>query len=116
MAESGLIVQLAMQEYETGYNNQKGTKYVFSEDQGKRDSIIVVAQLSPEFTAASRVLVSQSRPDRRRAVGTWLWAMGLGKRLIDKVAQKINVSKTNIYKTKRGRSCGGTWAEVEAQN
>ena len=40
------------------YNNQslspnKNTKcYVFSGEQGKRDSIIVVAQLSPEFTAA----------------------------------------------------------------
>lgn len=40
------------------YNNQslspnKNTKcYVFSGEQGKRDSIVVVAQLSPEFTAA----------------------------------------------------------------
>lgn len=32
--------------------NSKTIVYVFSGEQGKRDSIIVVAQLSPEFTAA----------------------------------------------------------------
>lgn len=32
-------------------NNVEGTEYIFSGEQGKRDSIIVVAQLSPEFTA-----------------------------------------------------------------
>lgn len=32
--------------------NSKTMVYVFSGEQGKRDSIIVVAQLSPEFTAA----------------------------------------------------------------
>ena len=31
---------------------QRTTAYIFSGEQGKRDSIIVVAQLSPEFTAA----------------------------------------------------------------
>ena len=31
---------------------QRTTVYIFSGEQGKRDSIIVVAQLSPEFTAA----------------------------------------------------------------
>lgn len=32
-------------------NNVAGQEYVFSGEQGKRNSIIVVAQLSPEFTA-----------------------------------------------------------------
>jgi phage regulator Rha-like protein len=32
-------------------NNVEGYEYVFTGEQGKRDSIIVVAQLSPEFTA-----------------------------------------------------------------
>lgn len=32
-------------------NNVEGQEYIFTGDQGKRDSIIVVAQLSPEFTA-----------------------------------------------------------------
>lgn len=32
-------------------NNVSGQEYVFSGEQGKRSSIIVVAQLSPEFTA-----------------------------------------------------------------
>ena len=31
--------------------NVTGTEYIFSGEQGKRDSIIVVAQISPEFTA-----------------------------------------------------------------
>lgn len=31
---------------------QRAMNYIFSGDQGKRDSIVVVAQLSPEFTAA----------------------------------------------------------------
>lgn len=30
---------------------QKVSEYVFTGEQGKRDSIVVVAQLSPEFTA-----------------------------------------------------------------
>lgn len=33
-------------------NNVTGTEYVFTGEKGKRDSIIVVAQLCPEFTAA----------------------------------------------------------------
>lgn len=32
-------------------NNVTGTEYVFAGEKGKRDSIVVVAQLSPEFTA-----------------------------------------------------------------
>lgn len=32
--------------------NNKTNAYIFSGEQGKRDSIVVVAQLSPEFTAA----------------------------------------------------------------
>lgn len=31
-------------------NNVEGQEYIFTGEQGKRDSIIVVAQLSPEFT------------------------------------------------------------------
>lgn len=54
LAERGVIQFPAMQVSEI-INNlglpQKQSVYVFSGEQGKRDSIIVVAQLSPEFTA-----------------------------------------------------------------
>jgi phage regulator Rha-like protein len=50
LADSGVIHLPEIQEYEIGYNNQKGMEYVFSGDQGKRDSTVVVAQLDPTLT------------------------------------------------------------------
>ncbi|EEW6548097.1 phage antirepressor KilAC domain-containing protein [Escherichia coli] len=54
LAKSGVIQLPALQVFEK--NNNLGLRrsveaYVFEGEQGKRDSIIVVAQLSPEFTA-----------------------------------------------------------------
>ncbi|EPS6319651.1 phage antirepressor KilAC domain-containing protein, partial [Escherichia coli] len=54
LAESGVIQLPALQVFEK--INNLGLRcsveaYVFEGEQGKRDSIIVVAQLSPEFTA-----------------------------------------------------------------
>lgn len=51
LAERGVISfpPLGEKSYSQG---RPGLEYVFSGEQGKRDSIIVVAQLSPEFTAA----------------------------------------------------------------
>jgi phage regulator Rha-like protein len=49
LAEKGVIALPAMQEKATG--GRPSIEYEFSGEQGKRDSIIVVAQLSPEFTA-----------------------------------------------------------------
>lgn len=54
IANRGVIAYPPMADVqETGGNNRTYTTqvYVFSGEQGKRDSIIVVAQLSPEFTA-----------------------------------------------------------------
>ena len=54
LAERG-VIQLPPVGISENINNlglpQKTKLYVFSDEQGKRDSIIVVAQLSPEFTA-----------------------------------------------------------------
>lgn len=54
LAERG-VIRLPQIEISEKINNlglpQKSSNYVFAGDQGKRDSIIVVAQLSPEFTA-----------------------------------------------------------------
>lgn len=49
LADKGVIALPAMQEKPTA--GRPAQVYVFSGEQGKRDSIIVVAQLSPEFTA-----------------------------------------------------------------
>ncbi|MFS8917612.1 Rha family transcriptional regulator [Pseudomonas aeruginosa] len=49
LAERGVIALPAMQEKPTA--GRPTQEYVFTDDQGKRDSIIVVAQLCPEFTA-----------------------------------------------------------------
>lgn len=49
LAEKGVITLPAMQEKPTA--GRPSLEYVFSGEQGKRDSIVVVAQLSPEFTA-----------------------------------------------------------------
>lgn len=46
----GTIQALAVQELRTA-SGQTSKAYIFAGEQGKRDSIIVVAQLSPEFTA-----------------------------------------------------------------
>ena len=54
LAKRGVIQLPATQKVENKQStspNNKVTVYVFSGDQGKRDSIVVVAQLSPEFTA-----------------------------------------------------------------
>lgn len=49
---SGVIVQPQIEDGIKSANGVITKVYVFSGEQGKRDSIIVVAQLSPEFTAA----------------------------------------------------------------
>ena len=49
LAQRGTIALPASQEKATG--GRPSFEYVFSGEQGKRDSIVVVAQLSPEFTA-----------------------------------------------------------------
>lgn len=49
LAERGVIALPALQEKKTA--GRPSIEYVFSGENGKRDSIIVVAQLSPEFTA-----------------------------------------------------------------
>ncbi|MEA9653066.1 phage antirepressor KilAC domain-containing protein [Xanthomonas campestris pv. raphani] len=49
LADRGVIALPAAQEKATG--GRPSLAYVFSGEQGKRDSIVVVAQLSPEFTA-----------------------------------------------------------------
>lgn len=49
LASSGVIALPATQEKATG--GRPSIEYVFSGEQGKRDSIVVVAQLSPAFTA-----------------------------------------------------------------
>lgn len=50
LAERGVIALPATQEKPTA--GRPAIEYVFAGERGKRDSIIVVAQLSPEFTAA----------------------------------------------------------------
>ena len=50
LMERGVIQGLALQNLRTS-SGQLSKAYVFQGEQGKRDSIIVVAQLSPEFTA-----------------------------------------------------------------
>lgn len=50
LVDRGVIQAPAMQELRKS-SGQTGKSYIFQGEQGKRDSIIVVAQLSPEFTA-----------------------------------------------------------------
>lgn len=55
LIEQGVITrpQIEDESYKDGSGRVVNTKlYVFSGEQGKRDSIVVVAQLSPKFTAA----------------------------------------------------------------
>lgn len=62
LVERGTIALPAPQVKSTG--GRPSLEYVFSGEQGKRDSIIVVAQLSPEFTAR---LVDRWQELERRA-------------------------------------------------
>ncbi len=50
LIEKGIIRSTPMANFKNS-NNVEGSEYVFTGEQGKRDSIIVVAQLSPKFTA-----------------------------------------------------------------
>jgi phage antirepressor YoqD-like protein len=50
LASQGIIASPPLVE-KPSTGGRPGTEYVFSGNKGKRDSIIVVAQLSPEFTA-----------------------------------------------------------------
>ena len=55
LANQGVIVLPAMQDIpfvDDSGRNRTTKAYVFSGEQGKRDSIVIVAQLSPKFTAA----------------------------------------------------------------
>lgn len=49
LAERGVVTLPATQEKATG--GRPSVEYVFAGEQGRRDSIVIVAQLSPEFTA-----------------------------------------------------------------
>lgn len=49
--ERGVIQGVALQDLKNA-SGQTSKLYVFSGEQGKRDSIVVVAQNCPEFTAA----------------------------------------------------------------
>ncbi len=49
LSERGVIALPATQKKPTG--GRPSIEYVFTGEQGKRDSIVVVAQISPEFTA-----------------------------------------------------------------
>ncbi|MGP4141004.1 phage antirepressor KilAC domain-containing protein [Sodalis praecaptivus] len=51
LVASGVISQPPMEDGEKSANGVVSKLYVFEGEQGKRDSIVVVAQLSPEFTA-----------------------------------------------------------------
>lgn len=53
LIESSVIASPQIEEVQNTVNNRSyiSQSYVFSGEQGKRDSIIIVAQLSPEFTA-----------------------------------------------------------------
>ena len=53
LIESNVIASPQIEEVQNTVNNRAyiSQSYVFSGEKGKRDSIIVVAQLSPEFTA-----------------------------------------------------------------
>ena len=50
LVERGIISSPPMADFKN-INNVTGKEYVFTGEKGKRDSIVVVAQLSPEFTA-----------------------------------------------------------------
>lgn len=50
LANQGVITFPASRE-KPSTGGRPGSEYVFTGEQGKRDSIVVVAQLSPEFTA-----------------------------------------------------------------
>ena len=70
LAKRGVIQLPALQKVEDKQSlspNNKTEVYVFSGEQGKRDSYVVVAQLSPEFTAK---LVDRWRELERQVSGT----------------------------------------------
>ena len=90
LANQGVIAQPPLVDVqETGGNNRTYTTQVcvFSGEQGKRDSIIVVAQLSPEFTAR---LVDrwQELESQMRVPGTFAEALRLAAEQAERIEQQ----------------------------
>lgn len=66
LAETGVISKPPLVDGEKAANGVVEKLYIFSSEKGKRDSIIIVAQLSPEFTAR---LVDRWQELEAKAVG-----------------------------------------------
>ncbi len=82
----------SLTKYEVNYN---GTKFLMDVAEGN------LMSLNEIYVAAG----SPSNQDPRQ------WErLSTTPHLIDKVAENLNVGKSHIWKTKRGRHGGGTWA------
>lgn len=66
LADAGVISKPPLVDGEKAANGVVEKLYIFSSEKGKRDSIIIVAQLSPEFTAR---LVDRWQELEAKAVG-----------------------------------------------
>lgn len=111
LAKRGVIQLPAMQkvENEQSFSQNKFTNaYIFEGEQGKRDSIIVVAQLCPEFTARLvdrwRELEEQVRKpmsEIEMVAAMALEAVRQQKRL-DKMEEKVSHVAETVEQIKRG--------------
>lgn len=79
LSESGVISKPQIEDGIKSANGVVTKLYIFSGEQGKRDSIIIVAQLSPEFTAS--------------IVDRWQY---LEKKIAGKISKKLARDSTKI--------------------
>ena len=81
-------------------NNVAGQEYVFSGEQGKRSSIIVVAQLSPEFTARLvdrwQELEAQQAPKVPQTYAQALLEAGRLAQLAEEQAQQLALAAPKV--------------------
>ena len=112
LAEQGAVIppQIGVVPFvdESG-RNRTVEAYVFSGEQGKRDSIIVVAQLSPQFTARLvdrwmeleqvQARVPQLQGPLAQAEGTLQAALNIAKMLQvpDHLAYEVAVDQVKVY-------------------
>ncbi|QJD58177.1 DNA-binding protein [Pseudomonas sp. gcc21] len=112
LAEQGVITFPQIEE-KPSTGGRPSSHYLFTGDQGKRDSIVVVAQLSPEFTARLVDRWQELEANQLRIPQTLPEALRLAADLADEVTslrlvtqeQAPKIAALNRLATARGTLC-----------
>ena len=108
MADRGVIELPALQEIPT--STKPVQVYLFSGERGRRDSIVVVAQLSPEFTAA---LVDRWQELERQQAPRLPQTMAEALRLAADQAEQMEAAQAQLEQQRPAVEFVGRYVEAE---